>query len=216
MTIKIPVPIPLVEVLRQAGLTNDLLTIVLRRGEFERDNCTPFDAPAVPGFRAWGMQVRSLRELLVPTLGWGHDDSDGVSTVITPCGMHAVVPMSGDNGTGMEDCPSPQPKYPRGAAIAFAVERSQLSLFNSPNEPAQAATTTLWFLLSRRVRATATSSDTLYAELSRPKFITESGAVSAWHERHIIPPIELDGPPSFESRSPEAPIEIPTPRRRKG
>jgi hypothetical protein len=176
--------------LAELGLRSETLIDVLRQGELQRRMASPLDPPSAPGVAAWARSVRALREQLIPS-GWTPSDRFNFSTVVSPDGALAIAVATGDDGTG-DSSPevNPRTKYRRGPTYARALARNvQLELFpetNVPSDPTNESTVT-WILLRR------STSDAIYAELSRPLRLGEDERVSEWAERIILGPINLDG-----------------------
>ncbi len=168
----------------ELGLTDDLIREVVVEGEVERDAVTSHDPPSRGGFNAFAQRIRALRDRLVP-MGWTYSNTKNLCTVISPNGDEAIVVVTGDRHTGSE-VKSPQPKYARGDATAYAVARGQTAFpFLKEEEPDHAPR--LWLLLVHRVHG----KDEVRIELSIPDAITDEGFVSKWQLRHIVPPIDL-------------------------
>lgn len=172
--------------LQDMGLTDAIIHQVVVRGETERDTVSPLDAPIRGGMNAYCERVLAIRELLAGH-GWTADNSKNLCTVVSPCERHAIVVVSGDHFTGLEKA-NPQPKYPRGTATAYAVNKSQLSLFGEDEEQdGEEAKRALWFLLVYRHPGESEAR----VELSLPDTICEKGTVVRWIERNRLDPVDL-------------------------
>ena len=193
---------------RSAGLTDDVLVDVILRGEASRDSATLHDPPSRAGFDAYADAVRALRDRLVPE-GWAADNTKNVCTVVAPDRTQAVAAMSGGRGVGQPDV-TPQPKYPRGPAMTYAVVPNQLALFEDNVMPLIRGPR-LWFLLVYREPGT----DVVLAELSMPEAISEGGRVTSWLCRYLLPPIDVDPTPSRAGHDdePDDSIDVPVSRK---
>src|SRR5215204_1343494 len=112
-------PLERKKALASLGLSDELLSVAITKGEVARDSCTDNDPPNAPGFDAWAKTVRALRDTLIPK-GWTRNDDAMLSTVVSPDGKIAVLVVAGDEGVGDAD-KVPRTKYPRGAATSAAV-----------------------------------------------------------------------------------------------
>lgn len=137
---------------------------------------------------AYYERVRALREELVP-LGWTLDNTKNFCTTVAPCGGHAVAFISGDAFTGDAER-EPQPRYPRGAATAHAVNKAQLSFFQDDEEPDDTLPQ-VWFLVVHR----PPGGSEVRVELSLPVAIADDGTVTGWVERHPLQSIDITTPP---------------------
>jgi hypothetical protein len=164
----------------------DLVHDVLRRGELARESTTQFDPPSRGGYEAYADRVRAIRELLVPR-GWDWNDDKNLSVVVSPCGRHAILIVTGDSFTGLISH-TPQPKYPRGDATMFAViPNAQLDLF-SKADVVGTDQPYLWILLVHRDDVARE----VRSELSFPEAITDDGYVTKWGFRLIYPALSLE------------------------
>jgi len=186
-------PLDVAARLADFALTVDVLRDAVLAGEIARASCTANDPPAFPGFSAWAVTTRVLRELLMPE-DWTKSDKGGFSTVISPDGLMAIVVATGDDSTGNSDKP-PKTKFPRGPITQEAVQRNgQYDLFASLVDPGRgtmpAETTGIpvvtWMLLIAR------KPNALQAELSLPAAIGDDLRVEKWNERIILPSIRPD------------------------
>jgi len=199
--------IEVVNALAQMGLTNEILSDAILRGEIARDSCTANDAPGAPGFYAWAGTVRALRDILMPQ-AWTRNDDACYSRVVNPDKSIAIAVVTGDAGTGDKDA-NPKTKYPKGTATQAAVSSNQWSLFGESasveDEPAETWIT--WMLLRKR------TGDSVFAELSLPSSMTREGQVESWQTRIILTPILIDPNIDVEDDSSEPPIDVPVRRR---
>lgn len=192
--------------LAELGLNSALLVDSLRQGELQRRMASPLDPPSAPGVAAWARCVRSLRENLLPS-GWVSSDRNNLSTVVSPDGRTAIAVATGDEVTGNPDPASrPRTKYPRGSTYVQAIERNvQLELFPDLRRLKGEITdeTVTWVLLRR------STSEAIFAELSRPVDMGDDGRVNEWAERIILGRIDLGLTPDVvfsDGSSPREPV----------
>lgn len=183
-----------VDRLTELGLTVDLVERTIMRAEAEAATCTAFDPPMMAGFIRYGRTVRFLREELVP-LGWDYDSPRNFCRTISPNREFAIVSSSGDEATGHPEM-TPTTKYPKGYATAQAVDTNgqlgfdfdDLTIEEPLSGDAQLAT---WFLLYQ------VDGDVIRAEISLPSAM-DSGSISDWEERIILPAFPLNAEPEAE------------------
>jgi hypothetical protein len=179
--------------LAQLSVSVEQMSKVVLRADAEAKLCTDLDPPNMEGMIRYGRTARYLREELLP-LGWDYDNSAGYCRTIHPSREFAVVASSGDKNTGLPQL-SPSTKYPKGETTARAVEANgQLSLdfgedfdLDEPTFPAGKT----WYLLYR------VTADEIFVELSLPTAI-DSGVISDWDERIILPPVPRHQPPTID------------------
>jgi len=178
--------------LAELGLNQAALTIVLRRGWLAFASCTKNDPPLFPGFSAWAMTVRALREYLLPQ-GWDRVDDNNYSLTVNPTGSMAIVVATGDEATGQSDA-SPTTRSSKGPSTAEAVASNQQQL-ELPFAPFVVSSTAdvspedrrmTWILLVHR------GPSEVRAELSLPTSMATDGKPSGWRERIILGSILLD------------------------
>ena len=199
--------IEVTDTLAQLGLTREILSEAVLRGEIARDSCTANDAPGAPGYYAWNGTVRALRDILMPQ-GWARNDDICYSRVVSPDKSIAIAVCTGDDGTGNKDA-TPRTKYAKGTATQVAVSINQGSLFGDPipSEEEAPETWITWMLLKKR------TDDTVFAELSLPSSMTKDGQVESWQTRVILAPMLIDPNIEVEDDSAETPIDVPVRRR---
>jgi hypothetical protein len=199
--------IEIANALAQLGLTSEILSEAILRGEIARDSCTANDAPGAPGFYAWAGSVRALRDILMP-LGWTRNDDVCYSRVVNPDRSVAIAVVTGDDGTGKRDA-NPKTKYAKGAATQAAVISNQGFLFGqlASDEVEAPETWVTWMLLKKR------TGDSVFAELSLPSSMSKDGQVESWQTRIILAPILVDPNIDVEDDSSDAPIDVPVRRR---
>ena len=207
--------IPVTNALADLGLTFEILRDALEQGEIARASCTANDPPCVPGIYSWGSTVRSLRDILIPKpYEWTKADESNYSTVISPDGSFQIAVVTGDLGTGLADH-NPTSKYPKGPKTQDAVRANQGYLFPEDQKAADEAAAKqeaankriTWILLKRR------SGDVVFAELSLPKTISNSGFVESWQVRIILDPIEVEPIAILDDNAEDEAIEVIVKRR---
>ncbi|MFZ2878704.1 MAG: hypothetical protein WA009_04125 [Phototrophicaceae bacterium] len=191
--------------LSQLGLNAERLGETVRRGYVAFISCTPNDPPLFPGFSAWAMMVRGLREYLLPE-GWERSDENNYSLVINGTGTVAIAVATGDAATGLAD-EQPTTKSSKGPSTIEAVTSNQLTLdlIFPPVELPQPARPsdhdqqrTTWILLVHR------SQGEVRCELSLPTSMGPDGRVDGWQERIILGAIPTD-PDALEVAPPTPP-----------
>lgn len=193
--------------LSQLGLKAERLGETVRRGYVAFISCTPNDPPLFPGFSAWAMMVRGLREYLLPE-GWERSDENNYSLVINGTGTVAIAVATGDAATGRAD-EQPTTKSSKGPSTAEAVTSNQLTLdliFPPVNLPQAARPSaqdqrTTWILLVHR------SQGEVRCELSLPTSMGPDGRVDGWQERIILGSIQTD--PDVLEVAPPTPPQQP-------
>lgn len=176
--------------LGQMDVTVGQVQRALLRADAEARQSNDLDPPNLGGFNRWGKGVRFLREELLPN-GWGYDNSRLFCRTIHPSGEFAIVVSSGDDFVGefVPGC-SPSTKYSKGETVVRAVAINEQLSFDFGTGADQNATHVAeamitWFLLFRATE------EKIYAELSLPSAI-DSGTISEWNERIILPPIDRE------------------------
>jgi hypothetical protein len=194
--------------LNQLGLDEKKLTEIVRRGYIAFASCTRNDPPFYPGFSAWAVMVRGLREYLLPH--WERSDESNYSLVINPAGTVAIAVATGDEMTGLPTG-SPATKSAKGASTVEAITSNQAQLdlpydFPPIAAPADSAESVspgeqrmTWIFLVHRAQGEVRS------ELSLPTSMRLDGRVDGWRERIILDPVPTD-PALLENGSPESPL----------
>lgn len=191
--------------LSQLGLNAEGLGETVRRGYVAFISCTPNDPPLFPGFSAWAMMVRGLREYLLPE-GWERSDENNYSLIINGTGTVAIAVATGDAATGLAD-EQPTTKSSKGPSTIEAVTSNQLTLdlifppveLPQPARPSdQDQQRTTWILLVHR------SQGEVRCELSLPTSMGPDGRVDGWQERIILGAIPTD-PDALEVAPPTPP-----------
>ena len=180
-------PREVADALSELGLTVEILSDAILRGENARDACTINDAPSAPGFYSWSGTVRALRDILIP-LGWIRNDDVNYSRVVNETLNIAISVATGDEGTGNRNM-SPKTKYPKGPATQAAVITNQGNLFSTESPEPEAESDekwTTWMLLRKR------TGDTVFAELSLASLMSKDGQVERWETRIILEPMTFE------------------------
>lgn len=192
--------------LTQLGLEESQLTEVVKRGYLMFVSRTPNDPPLYPGFSAWAMMVRALREYLLAE-GWERSDENNYSLVINPVGTVAIAVATGDDATGYADA-QPATKSSKGPRTAGAVTSNQLQLdlVFPPVEVAELPPVSdeqrmTWILLVHRAQGE------VRFELSLPTSMGPDGRVDEWQERIIFGAIPTD--PEMLEVVPSSPPDQP-------
>lgn len=187
------------------GLDAERLTDIVRRGYVAFASSTPNDPPLYPGFSAWAMMVRGLREYLLPA--WERSDENNYSLVINPAGDVAIAVATGDEATGLTTG-SPTTKSAKGPSTVEAVASNQLQLdlphvdpaAPAPSRPASGEEQRMtWILLVYRAQGE------VRCELSLPTSMGDDGRVDGWRERIILGAIPTD-PAVLEITPPQPPL----------
>jgi hypothetical protein len=174
------------QILREIGVTEEVLITALTEGANAAAQCTPNHPPMAAGFYRFSETVRSLAEQQAP-LGWTRHDYKNFSTVVRPDKRVAIAVASGNDGTG-DLSADVSTRSPKGIATYEAVS-SNLSLplderYEADNK-APVVQTKTWFLLHTR------KDGRLCAELSLPKSIAD-GFVQTWEPRVPLQSFESD------------------------
>lgn len=187
------------------GLDEGKLTEIVRRGYVAFASCTPNDPPLYPGFCAWAMMVRALREYLLPE--WERSDENNYSLVINPAGNVAIAVATGDDATGQPNG-SPTTKSAKGPSTVEAVTSNQMQLelpyvFPPVTAPARSASSDeprmTWIFLVHRAQGE------VRCELSLPTSMGVDGRVDGWQERIILGAVPTD-PELLEITPPQPPL----------
>lgn len=170
----------------ELGLTEEICTTAIIRGEIGREGCVALDSPMRPGSEAYFETVRALRMQLLRA-GWKKDDRNNISSVVSPCGGHAVIVSGGNASTGIADR-SPRTKRRKGEATIFAFKSNQTTMWQQLGlKEHRSQSCLMWILLSFRPK----NSDLVRCELSLPAGINSDGEITDWRTRLILPTIDL-------------------------
>ncbi len=158
-------------------------------GYLARTGCTAHHPKTHPGTVHRAQSVCSLRNELVPLLGWKADCASNQELVVSPDGSAAIAVISGDPFTGTSKTPST--KYDSGTLARRFVavnQAEQGELFPeesklAPDGPAEKRLT--WVLLSY------IANNELRYELSLPTNVGENGFINLWSRRIIFPAIPI-------------------------
>lgn len=163
--------------LREIGITEDVLISALDEGDAAAVRCTPNHPPLAAPIYRFSETVRSLAEQMARN-GWTRRDYKNFSTIVRPDKRMAIAVASGDDGTGdlSADVTTRSPK----GAVTYEVVNANFNLpldqrYEEENKESKIRTLT-WFLLHTR------KDGQRVAELSLPKTIIE-GFVQTWEPR---------------------------------
>lgn len=180
--------------LQQLGLTLELLSAAASRGDDGRQECTIFHPVQSKGHRMWSDTTAALREACLGLgAGWRIDRTNNFETVAQPERAIAIAVVGGDEYTGWRGDKDPKVRRKRGPITTQRVRDNYLGM-----EPLFPIKTSLanddlpdswqtWFFL---IRAT---DEALWLELSHPIGLDNSGYVSAWSERIVLPKLPVSG-----------------------
>lgn len=172
--------------LARFGLTVQVFHDAVEAGYLARISRTDNDAPNAAGTYQWNETLRMLREHLA-VRGWERSNEGGFPTVIRPQRDVAFCVSSGDQNTGIA-ARTPSTKNHKGPCTAERVgSNAQLFLFPDMESTVQFDDNPIatWFLLFY------TDEREIRSELSLPIFM-DSGQISDWRERIILPAIPRD------------------------
>lgn len=187
---------------QQLGLPGTApLTAALDDGASAARATTEWHPIAYRGQRMWGEAVYSLREGLLAH-GWEAETLLGVDLVIERRRGIAIIVTAGDGSSGTHYIP--QVRYERREVIQRLVNGEIDSLFDSVRTRPEWE---IWFLLH------FLTGQTLRGELSRPSEVNNTGWVTSWAERIILPEQTLGGDSSRLAISSPPEIEVDVRRR---
>lgn len=198
--------------LRELGLDVQSLLEVVFQGEQARAEATAHDPINAAALDAYRYRVRGIRDRLVPR-GWVLDRDGGVEKTWSPDRKHVIITRAGDSGVGVRGA-FPQPKQKPGNEVRTIVEDACLLLdpnwMNVVPKKRKKDDFATWMLLVYQ------QGDEVRSELSSPTSLNDDDVVLGWHERILLPTIDLGDPGSDLSReSAETPDEIDVPVIRK-
>jgi hypothetical protein len=179
----------------------------LSEGQFLRINTTSNDIPTVPGLNAWHRTSRVLRDA-----GGDYDFikiDNPIPGIIRKRDSAMIVVVSGNPGTGREDCENPRTKNPRKHAWVNAIGKyHDANLFTTAGveDPMH----NFWILLIH-----SNDSGELLAELSKPLGVDADNHISRYSERIIFGKINLGGQPVAQDfpTALMSPIDVPVTRK---
>ncbi len=185
------------------GLRQTNLREAAEYGMRQALQCTNHDPKNLPGIIAWGKSIRFLRDRLVPE-GWKADGTSNYATVVKADKSLAIAAASGDAFTGRTGANiNPSTRSPKGPITLSRVSANQQLSFDD---------IALSFPPARRVAGMATwlllffwdeDKEEIRVELSLPEEMTESGFVSSWTRRIILPAVPLSGNATAQPNQPE-------------
>lgn len=175
--------------LRRLGLeVSDLLDAV-RAAHQGRAACTELDPPMYPALSLWAHGVRRLRQRVLP-LNWSMSNEGGYCTVVSPDAAYAIAVASGDANTG-KPYASPTTLCAKGPRTQEAISANQLSLdlrVPEADEVEVADEQCETWLLMIHVDSDAAE---VRSELSLPSGQDDTGRVTTWAERIILPSVDF-------------------------
>lgn len=180
--------------LKNFGLTVEMITRSIESGDTARRKVMQPVYPATyAGVTMWAETLAELRrQLLKCRDGYDIGRTENYETVYSTDRSIAFAVHSGDSSTGINGDRDPRLTRPKGVKTKQRVEYNsrdtQLTLIELPSQklpPDEACET--WFLLLKTTR------DEIRLELSCPKSIDADGIVGGWHERILLPPVQISG-----------------------
>lgn len=200
--------------LHDLGLVVPVVQEAVEEGVAPVIACTGHDPVQLAGILGWGKITRAFRDRMVPT-GWKARAVRGQAITTSPDGTVSVIVAAGDENTGRDGGPQPTTRSAKGPATKDAVAWNQHSFAEISAEFAKVAPdramARTWVLLY----FIDEDEDEVRVEISLPTHIHDNGFVSEWHERIIVPAVELGSPqppPSDEGRDRQD-EEVPVTRR---
>lgn len=186
------------EALSALGVPIEVLLDALRQGESAARLATQFHPVTTAGTSRWFDTVAGVRREMA-TVGWRNIEVRSAPRTVNEEGTIAIAVTSGNVRTGLRGGAGPQPRSARakGPATLRSVQvNGQLAFDIDLPGPADVAAdvsggTETWFLLYFREAARDGKNAQLRAELSLPVGVTETGYVSEWGRRIILPAIDL-------------------------
>jgi hypothetical protein len=161
--------------LAELGLPgSDVLVEAVRYGAAAARSTTDRHPAPYRGYRMWAEATAYLRFELPPP--WEPLIDSGVELVVSRPDGVAIVVTKGNGATASRTI-EPQSHYDRGDAVQRLVNGSLDSLFDEGHRPEWE----VWFLLHCLL------ADSCAAELSRPLALDDTGSVTAWTERILLP-----------------------------
>ena len=180
--------------LQEIGLTVELLSGAASRGDDGRQECTIFHPLQSKGHRMWSDTTAALREACLGlAAGWKIDRTNNFETVAQSERGIAVAVVGGDEYTGWRGDKDPKVRRKRGPITTQRVRDNYLGmepLFSMKTAPASDDLPDSWQTWFFLIRAT---DEALWLELSHPIGLDNSGHVSTWSERIILPKLPVSG-----------------------
>ncbi|TFA85209.1 hypothetical protein F638_1460 [Pseudomonas sp. LAIL14HWK12:I2] len=161
------------------------------QGHLHRVRLTPNHPGIFPGMEMWGWIVSSLRDQLRP-FGWMAHENANYPLTVHPDLLLALTVASADAGVGNSSC-TPTNRSKKGKSTVDAVQQNrQLDMFAELLPQLSSTHGTdgheTWILLHH----TDTVTNEIRLELSRPASIGRGGKITAWFERILLSPIDLN------------------------
>jgi len=161
--------------------------LILQEAEAAWRNLFSSLAPRVaPGIARWARTVEVLRDIMAEK-GWEPWRNGGMEGVVNRERRLVIVPMTGDQGTGVANCTA-RNRYPKGIhseAVVIDNRRQAVFPFAGEGDPEALQLLEVWFLLFARVQGE------LRCEVSLPTRMNQKVVVE-WKERILLPSVALD------------------------
>ena len=117
--------------LRELGCEYEDLIEVVRACVAGRGGCTANDPISAPGYEAWRLGTRRLRERFLPKEGWQTDNALNIESIVHRERRIRISVVNADEGTGMP-LRSPRNRTPKGVATETVTDlNGQLELGGS-------------------------------------------------------------------------------------
>ncbi|MEJ5866709.1 hypothetical protein WDV85_03020 [Pseudokineococcus sp. 5B2Z-1] len=177
--------------LEELGLERGVLVMALEAGQTSAQQATEHHPVTAAGILRWLATVETLRRELEVQLDWAPDDVRNSPRVLSPDRTTAVLVARGDRGTGEVEV-TPQTARARGRSTVQAVNiNEQMALpldVRVVADPSAERTDGVqtWILLHY---LSDEDPQQLRAELSLPVRVDETGHVTGWVERILLPPL---------------------------
>lgn len=192
--------------LEKLGLTREKMLEVAAAMSAAKADCTDNDPPGAPGWSAWRMGTRRLREEMLSIDGWERDESDQISSIVNRKLSLRIAVANTDDGTTVVES-IPQNRSRKGAATDRAVQANQGSFMDIldasmkvvPLKPQLVQTSgslVTWYL------CVFCDDDVLRAELSCPTDVV-GGYFTDFKERIFIAGDENDDGANVSRRTDE-------------
>ncbi|MFJ6096922.1 hypothetical protein [Williamsia muralis] len=161
------------------------------------EDVNPLSPLSAPGTRMNDEMVARLRGVLLPKYGWELDKlNDGVSRSVNLDHRIAIVPATGNEGTGhfQRGLTTKNPKGSAAFTAALKFESAGFEAIDPSGYDWKVRATNdnvqwkLWYLLHRR------QGNKVYLELSAPDHLDDSGFPRGWRTRISIPTFEIGEP----------------------
>lgn len=113
--------------LRELGCEYEDLIEVVRAGVAGRAGCTANDPISAPGYEAWRLGTRCLRERFLRKEGWESDNTLNIESIVHRERGIRISFVNADEGTGMP-LKSPRNRTPKGVATESVAEGNSSSV----------------------------------------------------------------------------------------